>query len=85
MHFCQNTTNYKLQRIEKRKLKTNKRKPQHASTKKKISMKILRKRGESYVNRKPANIWGEKFKKTQGKRRIFRDIGMEELTLWKCP
>ncbi|KJD25064.1 hypothetical protein TM44_08585 [Campylobacter jejuni subsp. jejuni] len=64
---------------------TNKQKTQLASTKKKISMKNLSKTGESYVNRKPANVWGEKFKKTQGKRRIFRDLGMEELTHWKRP
>src|SRR3712207_8703265 len=52
---------------------------QLASTKKKMSMKNLSKTGESYVNRKLANVWGKKFKTTQGKRRIFRDLGMEEL------
>src|SRR3712207_9077389 len=46
---------------------------QLASTKKKMSMKNLSKTGESYVNRKLANVWGKKFKTTQGKRRIFRD------------
>src|SRR3712207_6905927 len=72
MHFCQNTTNYKLQKIEKRKLNTNEQKTQLASTKKKMSMKNLSKTGESYVNRNLANVWGKKFKTTQGKRRIFR-------------
>ena len=85
MHFCQNRTNYKLQRIEKRKLNTNEKKTQLASTKKKISMKNLTKTGERYVNEKLANVWGKKFKTTQGKRRIFRDLGMEELTHLKRP
>src|SRR3712207_4676869 len=57
MHFCQNRTNYKLQRIEKRKLNTNEKKAQLAITKQKISMKNLSKTGESYVNRKLANVW----------------------------
>src|SRR3712207_7389223 len=52
MPFCKNRTNYKLQRIEKRKLNTNEQKTQLASTKKKISRKNLSKTGESYVNRK---------------------------------
>src|SRR3712207_9499194 len=85
MHFCQNRTNYKLQRIEKRKLNTNEKKTQLASTTKKMSMKDLSKTGESYVNRKLANVWGKKCKATQGKRRIFRDLGMEELTHLKRP
>src|SRR3712207_3641176 len=82
MHFCQNRTNYQLQRIEKRKLNTNKqtKKTQLPSTEKKISMKNRSKTGDSYVNRKLANVWRKKFKTTQGKRRIFRDLGMEELT-----
>src|SRR3712207_6874426 len=56
----------------KRKLNTNEKKTQLASTKKKMSMKDLSKTGESYVNRKLANVWGKKFKATQGKRRIFQ-------------
>src|SRR3712207_4847007 len=85
MHFCQSRTNYKLQRIENRKLNTNEKKTQLASTKKKICMKNLIKTGERYVNEKLANVWGKKFKTTQGKRRIFRDLGMEELTHLKRP
>ncbi|MGG6789488.1 UNVERIFIED_CONTAM: hypothetical protein KB571_10025, partial [Streptococcus canis] len=86
MHFCQNRTNYKMQSIEKRKLKTNKQTKITASQyEEEDLLKNLSKTGESYVNRKPANVWGEKFRKTQGKRRIFRDLGMEELTHWKRP
>src|SRR3712207_9444287 len=46
-------------------------------SKKKMSMKNHSKTGESYVNRKLANVWGKKFKTTQGKRRIFRDLGID--------
>src|SRR3712207_8417171 len=55
MHFCQNRTNYKLQRIEKRKLNTNEKKTQLASTKKKMSMKDLD-RKSTRLNSSHANI-----------------------------
>src|SRR3712207_9256515 len=47
---------------------------QLASTKKKMSMKNRSKTGESYVNRKLANVWGKKFKTTQGKRRDRKSV-----------
>ncbi len=84
MHFCQNKTDSKLQSIEKLKLK-RKSEQLHASEKDEISMKKLSKTGESHGNGKLTNVGGQKFKKTQGERRRFQDLGVEASTHWKRP
>ena len=84
MHFCQNKTDSKLQSIEKLKLKRKSEKL-HASEKYEISMKKLSKTGESHGNGKLTNVGGKKFKRTQGERRRFQDLGVEAATHWKRP
>ncbi|MBH0335447.1 hypothetical protein BM86_08080 [Bacillus thuringiensis] len=48
-------------------------------------MKKLSKTGESHGNGKLTNVGGQKFKKTQGERRRFQDLGVEASTHWRRP